>query len=250
MPKSRVRLMLVALLGVFAFGAVAAAAAQALPESPFWSREGVRLGAGETHYITARAHTSFILKAGTITITCTVLQLKEGVLLGSAAGHYGTNDEVAEFSSCKQTGNGTEPSCTVVEPIVTKSLKSELVTNREGEKRLVLLTPSNAALEFATLAFKEKEAGKELCPIKSTKVTGELAGEVEEDSENLGESYLLNFPETRITEVLLIENGTSTIHKVEKLLAFGAEAREIGTALLLLANTKRETELAKWSPLI
>ena len=53
MQSSRVRLMLVALLGVFAFSAVVAAAAQA-EEAPFWSREGTRLAKGETHYITSK----------------------------------------------------------------------------------------------------------------------------------------------------------------------------------------------------
>jgi transposase len=53
--------MLVALLGVFAFRAVAAAAAQA-KEAPFWSvpksegsKETKRLAVGETRFITAKA---------------------------------------------------------------------------------------------------------------------------------------------------------------------------------------------------
>jgi len=48
--------MLVALLGVFAFSAVAAAAAQA-EEAPFWSIGGTRLEEGKTHYITAKSTT-------------------------------------------------------------------------------------------------------------------------------------------------------------------------------------------------
>ena len=55
MQSSRVRLMLVALLGVFAFSAVAAAAAQA-EEAPFWSIGGTRLEEGKTHYITAKVY--------------------------------------------------------------------------------------------------------------------------------------------------------------------------------------------------
>ncbi len=67
MQSSRVRLMLVALLGVFAFGAVAAAAAQA-EEAPFWSIAGARLEENKTHNITAKVYnvtgqsTGFTLK--------------------------------------------------------------------------------------------------------------------------------------------------------------------------------------------
>jgi hypothetical protein len=80
--------MLVALLSVFAFSAVVAAAAQA-EEAPFWSIKGTRLAAGETHFITAKSYTPTTKLVSVplgITTTCEKVKLKEGVLLGSKEG--------------------------------------------------------------------------------------------------------------------------------------------------------------------
>src|SRR6202041_1574177 len=116
--------LLVALLAMLAFGGLAAAAAQA-EEAPFWTRERGSLGQGETHFITGKSYKETSFTALGVTTSCPTVTLKEGVLLGSNAGEPGTNDEVIEFSGgCTQTGNGT--SCTVVEPIVTKPVKSGL----------------------------------------------------------------------------------------------------------------------------
>src|ERR1700733_649678 len=132
MQSSRIRLMLIALLGVFAFGAVAAAAAQA-ENAPFWtvpksegSSETKRLLAGETRFITAKSYNETELSSASlgVKVKCPVVKLKEGVLLGSSAEEPGKDDEIIEFEGgCTQTGNGT--SCKVVEPISTVHVKSE-----------------------------------------------------------------------------------------------------------------------------
>ncbi len=171
MQSSRVRLMLAALLGVFAFSAVAAAAAQA-EEAPFWSIGGTRLEEGKTHYITAKVYNvtgqeeGFTLKAASgQTVKCPFTRLKEGVLLGSKTGNPGTNDEVIEFfgeaaKPCTVANNGA--GCTKVkEPIVTNPVKSELV---ESEKS----TTAALLVEF----FTEKK-GEETPPF--TKLTFEPA---------------------------------------------------------------------------
>jgi hypothetical protein len=189
--------MLVALLALFAFGAVAAAVAQgAEEEAPFWSIKKVRLGAGETHYISAKVSNaageeagSFILETAGLTITCTKLKLKEGVLLGSAVGEPGKNDEVIEIEKCTQTGNGAEPGCKIKEPIVTKNVKSELVTDvTTHEKLLVEFKPEKGTV-FTTTEFVEEKPGTKQCKLLSTKVSGEVAAEV------------LSDPKTRVTRI-------------------------------------------------
>src|ERR1700682_4576344 len=106
MQSSRGRLMLVTLFGVLALSAVTAVAAQAV-EAPRWSigGGGQILGAGETHFITAKIYSAnFKLRTGNVTVTCTALKLKEGSLLGTAAGNGGKNNEVIEFNNCKVSG--------------------------------------------------------------------------------------------------------------------------------------------------
>ncbi len=221
MQSSRVRLMLVALLGVFAFSAVAAAAAQA-EEAPFWSIGGTRLEEGKTHYITAKVYNvapakGFTLKATTgQTVICPFIRLKEGVLLGSKAGNAGTNDEVIEFfgetgNLCTVENNGA--GCTKIkEPVVTNPVKSELVESEKSTTAALLVEfftekVGEIAPPFAKLVFEQAA-----CTLKETTVSGKVAGEVREDPNNgtLGgvvklpntkieaKSWLLNFPTTPI----------------------------------------------------
>ncbi len=262
MQSSRVRLMLVALLGVFAFSAVAAVAAQA-EEAPFWSVGGARLAAGQTHYITAKTYNvtgqteGFTLKAETgQTVHCSTIKLKEGVLLGSNAGNPGTNDEVIEFSGgCTVINNGTP--CEVEEPIVTNSVKSELVESEKSTTAALLVEFFTTSGPFVTLKFKGTG-----CILKETAVSGKVAAEVREDPNNgtLGavvklpnekkeaKSWLLNFPTTPIKHVWLIKSEVGEETKIE-LVSFSEKSTLTGTALILLANAKKETEETLWSPL-
>jgi hypothetical protein len=268
MQSSRVRLMLVALLGVFAFSAVATAAAQA-EEAPFWSIGGTRLGANETHYITAKKYSEkFTLKSAGHTVTCKNGRVSENasqrsVLIGSATGNSGTNLEVIEFfEGCEVTGNGAN--CKVVEPIITNPVKSELVETEKGEKGSLLteFTPAKG-VTFVTLTFEGSE-----CKVKNTTVTGGVAGQVRVDpakppelgelvslpnTQKEGTSWLLNFPGTVTKEVWLIKEGTGAEAKIEELEAFSEESTLTGTALVLLAKVSEgklvSEETAKWSPL-
>ena len=265
MQSHRVRPMLVALLGVFAFSAVAAAAAQA-EEAPFWtvpksegSKETKRLAAGETRFITAKSYNTIVFGAPSlgIRIACPAVKLKNGVLLGSNAGEPGAGSAVLEFEkngteNCAQTGNGT--ACKVVEPIVSTNVRAELVENTTKKKLLVEFKPETA--RFTTIKFEGT------CNIGETSTEGSVAAEVLTDPNNgtLGEavelpnthkvatSWLLNFPETPIRKVWLIKAGVGSEVSVG-LLAAGEEVTLEGTALVLLANSKRETVEEKWSPL-
>jgi len=257
--------MLVALLGVFAFAAVAAAAAQA-EEAPRWSINGKILGAGETHFITGKIYTTkenpafTITIGGTKTITCGAVKLASGVLLGSSAGNPGiSNNEVIEFfGNCKVTENGT--ACKVVEPIVTKPLRSELTETAQGAKGslLVELKPETGN-EFTTLNFTGT------CIIMSTKVTGELATCIRTDPKNgePGELITLESPKKEATSWLLevgpevtsfwlIRGGMGEqveIPPAKRLLAFAKDVTLKGLTLILLADKNGKSEETNWSPL-
>ena len=266
MQSNRVRLMLIALLGVFAFSAVAAAAAQA-EEAPFWSITGSRLEEGKTHYITAKVYNvtgqpaGFTLKAEFgQTVTCPFMRLKEGVLLGSKAGNPGTADGVLEIfgepgNTCVVGNNGS--GCKVKEPIVTNQAKSELVESEKSTTAALLVEFFTTSGPFISLDFEGTG-----CVEKETSVSGKVAAEVREDPNNgtLGavvklpnekkeaKSWLLDFPTTPIKHVWLIKGGLGEETKIE-LVGFAGEAVLSGTSLILLANAKKETEETLWSPL-
>jgi hypothetical protein len=274
MQSSRVRLMLVALLGVFAFCAVAAAAAEA-EEAPFWtvpkaegSKETKRLAGGETHYITAKSYNETTLTSEPlgITVKCEAVKLKEstpGVILGSNAGEPGTDSEVIEFEkNCRQTGNSTKPEeCKVTEPILTTNVKSELVENTAKKQLLTEFFPEKGA-KFTTVVFTGT------CKTKEIAVEGSVAAEVRTDpnkpdtteigeivelpnTHKVAESWLLNFPETPIKKVWLVKAGEGKEAAVE-LKAATEPAKFTGTVLVLLAkreNGKIVSEAANWSPL-
>lgn len=266
MHSSRLALVgrvLVALLAALASGGIAAAAAQAV-EAPRWSIEGSSLAGGETHFITAKAYKAFKLAAGNVTMECTAAKLKEGLLLGTAAGNAGKNNEVIEFSTCKvegKAGGKTIEKCKVNEPIITNHVKSELVETEKSEPEkengslLTLFEPESGST-FATLKFTTETGGN--CP-PETKVTGKVAGQALTDPENgeLGKlvelaqipaeakSLLVNFPSTPIKKVTRIASGTTSEVAVSGLTAFSEEAVLTGTALLSLAkkNSKGEFEV-------
>jgi hypothetical protein len=263
--------MLVTLFGVLALGALTAAAAQAV-EAPRWSIKGTILGAGQTHFITAKAYGPLKLITGNVVVECKVLKLKEGSLVGSAAENAGKNNEVIEFSSCTVSGKaGGKPieKCKVIEPITTNPIISELVETEKGVpgtsgSLLVLFEPASGT-SFATLKFTTEAGGN--CP-PETKVTGKVAARVLTDPEKepeLGKlvelpkvnsteakSWLTNFPTAAIKKVGRIKGGVLTEEKVE-LTAFSEEARLEGTALILLAERNAKGELVSegtlWSPL-
>jgi hypothetical protein len=218
--------MLVALFSVLALGALTAAAAQAV-EAPRWSIGGTDLAEGKTHYISAKAYTNFTLEGAGITLTCTVVKLKEGSLLGSSAGNAGKDNEVIEFSTCTvsgTTGGKTITNCKGEEPIVTKAIKSELVETEKAVpgtsgSLLTLFAPAEGAT-FATLKFTPGTGG--VCP-PETKVTGEVLGKVLTDPNKppeLGKlvelpavnsaeakSWLISLPATPITKFTKISKG-------------------------------------------
>jgi hypothetical protein len=265
--------MLVALFGVLALGALTAAAAQAV-EAPRWSIGGTDLAEGKTHYISAKEYNPFVLAAGLIRIECTVVKLKEGSLLGSIAGNAGKDNEVIEFEKCTvsgTTGGKTITKCTVVEPIITNPIRSELVETEKAVpgtsgSLLTLFVPAEGST-FVTLKFTTGTGG--VCP-PETKVSGQVIGQVLTDPNKppeLGKlvelpavnsaeahSWLINLPSTPIRKVTKIIKGEKSEVEDSGLTAFSEPAVLEGTALILLAKKNEktgllETEEANWSPL-
>jgi len=266
------RHLFLALLAVLMFSAVAATAAEA-EEAPFWTvekctgcNETRRLGEGQTRFITAKTYEkeSFVLTAGAVKIACEeVAVLRGAVLLGSAPGNEGTNDEVVTFTKCNVKGNG-EP-CTVEEPINTVNLKSELVesiVNGKPSSLLVLFEPETGA-RFVTLKFTGTG-----CKAKAAAVEGSVLASVLTDPEGgsekprlvelggpitVAKSWLLKITNPQPTEVWLVHGGTHTIIKPKPLLFASVEATLTGTALILLATINSSGELVStgegWSPL-
>jgi hypothetical protein len=259
----RLKTIGLALLAVFALSAVAASAAQAVT-APFFTIGGTRLVAGKTHNFDSRAlpgGAGFTLStpAAGLKITCTSLQVKEGVLLGSNAGQPGKDDEIAIFTSCKQTGNGTEPGCKVKEPIETKPLASELVEIDATKQTLGEEFKPKTGTEFVEVKF---EGGAECSVGVAANVDGEVAAQVltdngKEEALELGQtatqatSWLVKFPSTPITEVLLVNSkGEKETRTLEALSVLNLPSSLSGTTLTLLASTKFVPEpTALWSPL-
>jgi hypothetical protein len=120
--------LVMALLAVFAFGAIAATAAQA-EEAPHWFVEGKALETNKTREITTKAYNgtkepitlSGEIKGAKATVECKLAKTAKGGFL--AGGEPGTAEFTSEFSDCTQTGNGIAP-CTVEEPIVVKPVRA------------------------------------------------------------------------------------------------------------------------------
>jgi hypothetical protein len=249
----RFRLTAIALLAVFALGAVVASAAQA-EEAPYWTVGGTRLEAGQTHFITAKEVKPFLLSGAGVEIECTETNLLPGaVLLGSEAGEPGTNDETVTFKACTVKKNGTGSECgKVTEPINTVNLKSELVEDKTKTKLLVLFEPASGAT-LATLTFP---AG---CKVTEIKVTGSVLAEVINEStgkpvelpnpKEQAKSWELKFPATQPVDIWLIKGGVGKEVEAKALETNALPATLSGTALVLLANAKGETENTEWSPL-
>jgi hypothetical protein len=254
----RLTMIGVVLVAMFAMGAIFSASALAT-SAPYWSINGTRLAAGQTHNITAKSVTAaFTLTTPKLKteIKCTGFSVKEGVLLGSSETNPGTNNEVVVFTGCKlEKGNGGPTECTLTSTtLTTNSLKSELVEKAVAPK--ILLTeffPAKGST-FITLPFTGKG-----CLLTSVAVEGSTAAEVTtdntaEETVELGQaakqatSWNLRFPTVTELKVILVKEGTAKEEKTE-LIAFGFASEEVGTALVLLAGPKFEDEEVNWSPL-
>jgi hypothetical protein len=250
----RLRSTGVALLVLYALGAVVASAAQA-EEAPFWTVGGTRLGAGQTHFIGAKEAGTVVLAFDGVAITCKEADVEKGAaLLGSSAGEPGTSSERVTFSACKVEGNekGGNACTEVTEPIATKNLRSELVEDKTKTKLLLLLQPASGSL-FAELNFP-KGCKFEAIPVAGSllaAVINEKTGEPVElpNPKEQAKSWELGFPAIQPVDVWLIKGGVGKEVETKEFEGDGSPVTLSGTALVSLANAKGETETAEWSPL-
>lgn len=255
MHASRLNLfghLVMALLAALAFGAIAATAAQAATEGPFWTVEGKKLEKNETREITIKAEGSISLESEVIgtpgSVTCPKAEVEKGSYL--AGGVAGTSREVVKFfGGCTVAGNGT--GCKVKEPIVTKPVFNELVVSDNepgfGSKILVEFKPASGT-EFVKLEF---ESG---CTLSSNTIEGEVLGSVFTDPEasegkpevpvEIGTpreltSYLTKFPDP--AKSIWLWSGTAFKLVVPKTLTglFGGAAKLTGSVLVALTNGKK-----------
>jgi hypothetical protein len=122
------RRMLPALLVVFAFSAVAATAAQAATEGPFFKVNGKRLASGESAELKiALGKQEFTLEStnGFQRLECEGMKAKTGAkLLGSTGKNSGKFEGAFEFTGCSWKTSGSKFK---VGTIATEILKGEVV---------------------------------------------------------------------------------------------------------------------------
>jgi hypothetical protein len=255
MHASRLNLfghLVMALLAALAFGAMAATAAQAATEGPFWTVEGSKLNTNETREIAIKAVGSITLESEILTIKGKVICPSASVEKGSylAGGVPGTSRERVEFGGgCTVINNGS--SCKVEEPIRTEPVRNELVISDSepgfGPFVLTEFKPESGS-KFVTLKFTGT------CTVKETEVTGEVLGSNYTDptvdsgkeepitTTNLSSSsftsYLLKFPDEP-KSIWLYKSGKFELVKPKSLEAFGNRASLTGTILISLVNGKK-----------
>jgi hypothetical protein len=255
--------LVMALLAALAFGAIAATAAQAATEGPFWTVEGsggtqVKLNTNETREVTAKAEGSIALESELFgvkgVVTCPQAEVEKGSYL--AGGVPGTSREIVKFfGGCSVKNNGSN--CKVKEPITTKPVRNELVVSDNepgfGPKLLIEFKPETGT-EFVKLEFTGT------CTLSESKVEGEVLGSIYTDPEaspgkplelvEIGTngvptrealtSYLVKFPDE--PKSIWLWNGSKFELKVPGTLkAFGGSgsAKLTGSILVSLVNGKK-----------
>ncbi len=220
---------------------VLTSANELIRRAPFWQIAGARLEAGKTHNIVVKAAKEEGLKlegkSVGATVKCTKIEAKSSSLSGSSAGEPGTASTVFAYTGCSVTGNGE--GCKVTEPLETKKLKPEQVTDTTA-KKLDTLFKAETGSELATVKFTGEK-----CKIVSTAVKGQVVAEdVTDPSEEIIElggstkeakSWNLRFPTTPVKEITKYKAGVEETAKVEELIAFGAAAIDSGAALVTLS---------------
>jgi hypothetical protein len=164
----------------------------------------------------------FSLKAGTVTIECKKLTLKEGVI-ENITGPTGRDKGTVEFSECKNAGHAA---C-VVKPVVVKGKETALVEDTTKSKVYDLFAPEGWSEEKPeeTKPFaKIEEGGTFECP--NTTVEGDgVAAEIIPEELSIKKTF--KFPCPPIKEIINWKGATVKL----KLTAFGfVNVEECGEA--------------------
>jgi hypothetical protein len=167
---------LATLVAVFALGVVAASAAQAATEGPFYTVAGARLAAGETKEVTVKSGKLFTLRLlHGFEVVCQTMKYAPGAkVIGSTGANAGTGEETIEWSECSVGGVGGEGCQVEGRKLKTFALKSTLgyATSTRSGKILMLFKPASGreVLTF-NLTGCSTWGGKKI-------VTGSFIGEV------------------------------------------------------------------------
>jgi hypothetical protein len=191
----KTRLVLLSLLAVFAFSAVAAASASAFNLE--WEVNGVKLASGKTEKVVSTSLTTYTLTAGTKVITCakTLVGPGNGTITG---GKPGTDAAKIDFEECKTSETGClvksagEPdkAGTILVSVITVLVEREPSgggAKKEADEFKPASGTTFVSLEFGT---KETATGNKLegtcASFPNTTVKGQVAA--------LTEGETLNFP--------------------------------------------------------
>jgi hypothetical protein len=273
----RIRVLLAALLAVFAFGVVMSATAEA-KEGPFWSEcakksgekpceEYKRIGKGETRIALTKATVTFTLGTATQKLVCTAMEQQgnNNAYNGSAAGTAGSVLLKLSFKGCTVEKNGE--GCEVEgKEINTEEIKGTLDKENKaavkGEKFLISFAPKKGAVfvkvKFTGAKCTITETAIELSGTNKLGVAGIVDLEKSntafegthepvklEENETLQKVMLTNFPKTLLKKEF-VENGGVVEEVTEGLSAFGKAATEFkGHAQADMWNNKNE-EVTDW----
>jgi hypothetical protein len=252
MHASRLHLfghLVMALLAALAFGAIAATAAQAATEGPFWTVEGSKLETNETREITSHAVGSVAMEAEILSVKAKIICSQARVAKGSyiAGGVPGTGRAIAEYyGGCTVINNGSN--CKVIEPMVTVPMRGELVVS-DSEPGFGPYILGEAKPESGTTIITVKFTGS--CTVKEMELRGEPVGASYTDPavDSGTEEEITMGKATSLTSYLgrsvapksiwLWKGSIFELVKPKGLEAFGNPARIVGTILDELVNGKK-----------
>jgi hypothetical protein len=173
----KIRLVLSSLLAVLAFSAVAASAAQAAAEGPFYKITGARLASGASKEVKGKTRKGefFIGGNGAPEMWCSTAAFASGAkLLGSTGANFGSGEVTLEMSGCIIPAYH---GCVVGEKgsFKTNPLKLELAYPEDARKG-----PIQAVLAETKKGFLNvKLTGGEACDyLEQLKLDGSVATEV------------------------------------------------------------------------
>jgi len=218
---SRIRLIMLAALAVFAFSAVASASASAFELK--WKVNGAEASGQQV----SSSGGEFKLAAGTKTITCTSV-----TDTGNAEASGKGKAKEIKFTGCKpgQSGCNVKSEGQSNGTIVVSEIPTQLVEREPsggGAKKeadnFEAKMNAKGEKEFVTLKF-EAEAGKSCSEYPETKVKGSVAGE----TINSGGAVELNFPNPEL--------------KGNTLEAFGVAAKLTGKDTLKITGSTLEAK--------
>jgi hypothetical protein len=255
--------VLVGLVGVLGSAVLASSAFAAHANfGPFYKTGGARIAANQE--IEAVQSGNQVLKAGTITVTCTALKVKTGAtgVLVPAVGENGdTSKETIEYSGCSVTGNGTPCAVTggavTTNPLINETGFASKTAGGEGAGKILTLFHPETGTTFATLNFTgaacsvtttavkvksgctpacEGVIAEDLVENEVAKTFGNVEVNVNEIESKTGQ---IKLPATEIKEIWIERAGVLALHKA------GLEAFAVKATIEGNSNVKLKSA-AKW----